>query len=658
MATEETLTGLPTYVGDRTHYLAQLKTLDLSVILANAQRLVTNTFVFDRPWEMEPCTTPVRFEDTIDWQHIQAGDPEWMFMLNRHGFFPDLAIAYLATGQEKYLISLKAMWRSWLATQGDGERNRATTWRPLDVGLRLKNWVKTLDILRCAPEAALEPELTAAITQSLRRQCEFLLNHHAANELLSNWLILTFHGVYITSLYLNEVPHAQRWHDEALALLHECITLQLQPDGLHWEQAFMYHHEVLITLAEAILVGQRNGDEAGVALLRPALVKMFAASLAMTPPDAQQLAAGDSDVERLTGVQNFARLVLTKPLKTLGNAEDQRVLFELYGAFPPTVVQQPHQQPEDAVLATSGHTFVRSSQKADATFLHFKNGFVGSGHGHADLLHVDLMVHGRPLLVDSGRYTYRVDDPKRQAYKAATAHNTLIVDGTEFTQQKRAWGTFTVADQVQLPQRVNQPIDLIQGMHLGYFPKAVVGRQIIYLKPDLFVFFDWAKPSAPLTMTRQFHFAPGVSATVDGQAVTTRDATGVLAEWTFLTDETLRLAPTTCSPRYNQEVATTELIATGSFSDQGSLPLVIDCQARSLTLTSPTVFDMDGRPVSPQFVRAVKIQVNAAEDWLIIANLFEQANSRKLLVVEGTPVFGKTVVCHRVAGHVTTTVLQ
>lgn len=48
------------------------------------------------------------------------------------------------------------------------------------------------------------------------------------------------------------------------------------------------------------------------------------------------------------------------------------------------------------------------------TWIHFRAGSLGGGHGHADLLHVDVYHGGEAVLTDAGRGTY-VDGGLRRA---------------------------------------------------------------------------------------------------------------------------------------------------------------------------------------------------------------------------------------------------
>ena len=70
--------------------------------------------------------------------------------------------------------------------------------------------------------------------------------------------------------------------------------------------------------------------------------------------------------------------------------------------------------------------FFRSSWEEDSHFTYLKCGPLGSGHGHADLTHISLYYRGRPVLADSGRYSYVEEEPLRPFLKSAQAHNVCV----------------------------------------------------------------------------------------------------------------------------------------------------------------------------------------------------------------------------------------
>src|SRR5690606_28347458 len=63
------------------------------------------------------------------------------------------------------------------------------------------------------------------------------------------------------------------------------------------------------------------------------------------------------------------------------------------------------------------------------------------GHAHADTLSFELSVHGERMLVNGGTSTYE-NGPDRWRQRGTAAHNTVVVDGEDSSEE---WAAFRVA---------------------------------------------------------------------------------------------------------------------------------------------------------------------------------------------------------------------
>ena len=96
-------------------------------------------------------------------------------------------------------------------------------------------------------------------------------------------------------------------------------------------------------------------------------------------------------------------------------------------------------------FATGGYHVQRSGwgdrgrAYADERWCIFDCGPLGDGgHGHYDLLSLEIAAGGRPLILDPGRYTYDEQEPNlRHWFKGTAAHNTVVVDGLDQTPYRR-----------------------------------------------------------------------------------------------------------------------------------------------------------------------------------------------------------------------------
>lgn len=94
-------------------YMKKREEAEAEELLIRAGELMDQTFVFADKWDMEPCREPYTLTE-MKWQRTPNGDPEWIFMLNRHDYLHKLMMAYYLTGNEAYTDKLKWYLFHWM----------------------------------------------------------------------------------------------------------------------------------------------------------------------------------------------------------------------------------------------------------------------------------------------------------------------------------------------------------------------------------------------------------------------------------------------------------------------------------------------------------------------------------------------------------------
>ncbi len=167
----------------------------------------------------------------------------------------------------------------------------------------------------------------------------------------------------------------------------------------------------------------------------------------------------------------------------------------------------------------SGNWYLRSDWGRNADYLHVRCGGLGGGHGHFDKLHIDLVVNGEDFLMDAGRYTY-VAGKERFRLKSAAAHNTVTVDGREYTHCLDAWGVSGLGMAVN-PGYCKQKgkYTYIQCGHTGYMQQGVlVNRKILAIGTKTYIICDEFYGNGEHCYSQHFHMAPECHASVkEGQ---------------------------------------------------------------------------------------------------------------------------------------------
>lgn len=484
---------------------------------AIADDVCANRFLFRDHWEMERTNVPVQFgpeEKDIDWALIPAGDPEWIYAMNRHTSFVNLARAWLLTGDERYAQKYARLIEDWIDRVPLTGESRNDTWRSLEAGLRCENWLRALELLAGSgvPGAALRQKIETC----LRRHGGYLAAASNTFHRLSNWGVLQDHGLFLLGVYFDRAD----WRQLALSRLDENLHHAVFGDGSQWEQSPMYHCEVLHNALDVVLVGRK----AGVPLPAPftdAVHRMCRALAAWVKPDGRLPMQSDSDdMDARDLLAAGALLFEDGALRALAG---DALLPENLWDFGPEAAARYAALPADpaargsAALPDSGNYMLRGAQGAWA---HMHCGCLGSGHGHADLLHLDAGIAGEDVLIDSGRYTY-VDSEIRRQLKLPAAHNTTRVDGQDFSECVDSWGYSRLAVPLKGEYRFTPEADYVSGLHLGYLDRgALAGRKAVFLKDrGLLVIFDQLYSASGHLFEQYFHFGAGTVTPADGGAL-------------------------------------------------------------------------------------------------------------------------------------------
>lgn len=479
----------------------QLSEKEKKVLLERAQAFSNQQFLFQEPWDMERSQKPEFFPEEIQWTHIPDQDPEWMYMLNRHGFFQLYAQAYLLFEEDTYFFSFLQQLTDWLSKNPLRSENHWTTWRTIDAGIRLRNWMKSLEIFLQHP--SFPAELFAELIISIATHLTYIQEALQENRLQTNWIILEMNGSYLAAAFFSELKVSTTILEKIERLLPAAAENQVTKEGLHWEQSYQYHNEVLLKLSEMELIAKRNQRPFPQKVTK-VIKKMAQATSNFCKPDGTQAAYGDSDVEELRDLLLYLEQYFPERLINVSKEPNRFGLF----SSGPSYLKRPEKGKclQSFAFKESGVYLLKEPK--EAVHVQFKCGFLGHGHGHDDLLHVDLYAH-EDILVDSGRYSY-AENHQRLAFKQAMAHNTLIVDHCSFQAHSNPWSAKKVAQPVNAHHFFSKTFDFVEGGHLGYFQLSdpvFVNRKLCYLKPDILVVSDEVKTSGYHEYQQLFHLA-------------------------------------------------------------------------------------------------------------------------------------------------------
>lgn len=350
-------------------------------------------------------------------------------------------------------------------------------WDPYPLSRRITNWVMWLQ------SEVRETQFRRRIEESLAAQAEWLRQsvewHLLGNHILANAKALVLAGVYFDGVA------AERWLHDGLEILRTQLKEQILDDGGHFELSPMYHALLLEDLLDLVnasrafpnLLGTDSPSWSAVA------GKMLGWLGQMTHPSGEIAYFNDSVsgmAAELSALQDYAaRLGL---------------------------------QPEVIPLGASGYFRLH----AGCTSVLFDAGPVGPeyqpGHGHCDLLALEISHGGQLLIGNTGVSTYE-PGALRLVERRTAAHSTVRVDGEE---QSQVWGSFRVARRAHVLARKSDGRSWAEASHNGYrkLNGGVIHRRRVEVEEGLVIVRDWIEGAGVHQIEMYWHLMPGAAVEV------------------------------------------------------------------------------------------------------------------------------------------------
>lgn len=624
---------------------------DVQHILRIADEVSNQTFLFDLPWDMERTFIPYTFEDEINWDYSANGDEEWTFMLARHRYMVCLGQAYSLTHDEKYALTFVRLAEHFIDHAKLTPEAHKTTWRTIDSAIRIENWIKAYNHMKDSIHFtdAFKDKLFA----SLIEHGDYLHHYHDTFRTLSNWGVLQYNGLLLLGLFMPNHPQSSSFIQTALRHLTTQAKMQVMDDGAHWEQSPMYHNEVLHCYLNVVHMAKINHLELPAVILEKTKAMCYA-NLYWAKPNHHQVIQSDSDDTDVRDlITKGASLFADPVLKFAGYDKlDFEAAWDLGLDAINTYQELPSTAPSvtSIALADSGNYYLRDSWNENANFMHFRCGTLGSGHGHADLLHIDLAAHGEDILIDSGRYTY-LNTKERLDLKSSSAHNTTTIDQLPFSECTDSWGYGQLAKYVKGDFIIKENYEMVSGSHLGYMNLPNGGiyttRKVIYIKPDIFVIVDAFYGQGVHTYEEHFHFNNEGSLSVGKEII----YTGAKAHASLICvspDTSCQVLDSQLSKHYNNMESNQKIKFSRNGDGFTSILSVISTDSvdspEPFTATKvPVSFASKGSYLRDDQVEAIRITKGSKEYTVIICHN-EVIGGVDLLVANGHEGYGEVMV--------------
>ena len=365
-----------------------------------------------------------------------SSDAKVPWELSRGHQLLTLARAARLFEDERFASEFEAQLGAWLDANPPGYGINWTN--TMEVALRSVNWVwgvRTLEAWRPVSDG-LRKRLSASLQAHARH---IRLNPEGSPHLRSNHFLAGMLGLLVLGWALPGDPHADAWYGLARDALQREIRVQVLPDGVGFEASTSYHGLSLEMLLIAKHVGELAGRPfSGAYNLR--LSQMLAVSRAIRLATGRTPLFGDGDSGRVLPA-GFDRPPSQDEILWLGAAllgggqpleapPGEEVAWNL-GLSRWRDVHQVKPAPVPPSAFPSGGLYVLRGGGAQAVV---RCGGVGQngngGHSHNDQLSYEFAT-SRPLIIDSGTYSYTFDPVARNRFRGTAAHNGVMIDGIE-----------------------------------------------------------------------------------------------------------------------------------------------------------------------------------------------------------------------------------
>lgn len=614
-------------------------------IIETCDLLCKNTFIFNHKWDMEVCKIPYTFSEEIIWNKIPFEDPEWTFMLNRHKFWVYLAKAYALTSEEKYFDTFISQVNSWIDTVDVFKDEYFNCSRTIEIGIRCLNWIKAIKIFKNS--SCNLNFIENKMIESLLYQCELLIKTYDDFRTLSNWGVMQNCGLISLALnYQEQHSILSQYLTIALERLEYQCKIQILPDGVHWEQSPMYHNEVLNCLLDIAFDFEKLNLDTPSFILS-SIRKLAYSNAYMKKPNHNQPMQGDSDETDLRDIITRSAYILKdQNLKYFGyNFVDFESIWDIGDSNISKYEELPTKKPNftSIALKESGNFYLRNSFEENSNYLWFRCGALGSGHGHGEHLHFDLVSNGEDFISDPGRFTYVEDNKDREFLKSCFAHNTTIVDNLPFSKFNGAWGIVESALTLNTHHSFNTTFDFVEGGHLGYVSlesPVVTNRKILYLKNDLWIIIDEFLTEGAHEYSQIFNFYPDKKPTVDGLKAFIKGENSNLFMYWIDKNLNLNLKNSIFSTEYNKINSNFQLVS--SIKSNKSKTLFTVISSKELSIQEASVLRGDGSFVPSYEAQAIEITLTPNNKIIVFNSMIDINNQKKSYLIDNILLYGKT----------------
>jgi len=484
-------------------------------------------------WHLDPVSR-VR-APSVHWSKIDylnprvAGDHKVIWELNRQQWLVDLGAAWWLMRDDHYARGMIAALTQWMNAN---RPKRGVNWgSSLEVAFRAISWIWALEFLR--KSQLLGNETLARITKYLvmhgRHLERYLSTYFSPNTHLTGEAL----GLFYLGTYFPELTQAAAWRARGADILLDQLSQHVLRDGVYFEQSVHYHRYTIDFYTHLWLLDEANGGTLRVEIA-PQLDALLEHVQCLTRGDGTVPLLGDEDGGRLffldarplndlRGALAVGAVLCGRPdfafvagapsadsVWLLGPDANDRI--DAIGKLAPRYLSRGFEE--------GGVYVMRDGWSRESHHLVIDcgpHGAMNCGHAHADALAFELALHGEPVFVDPGTFTYTVDASARDAFRSTLAHNAVTIDGAGSSEPNGPfhWRRTASANVLAWRPQNGGRAAYFEGSHSGFeeLPSPVHYRRAVEFdtsKEPMIVLRDRFDCKASHTASLTFQCAPGI----------------------------------------------------------------------------------------------------------------------------------------------------
>jgi hypothetical protein len=463
----------------------------------------------DISWDEDTLTFANMNSYTFSWQGVATGsnwnlpnygtDVKYLNIHTRLNFVDDTMSVYKDTDDEKYAQGAIELLLDFIGDKGSAYGDNTEVpggySNNLATAYRVKRMLNAFNYL-VKNSASMDANACTAMLKNIWVLGNFL-NHPSSFNPGNNWGSTQSASLNQIAVTFPEFSSASAWESTSTTRLEQMFDSLLKRDGSYKEASTMYTGVGTSGFSAPLKFSELNGKTYSKTY-KDKLAQIYTYYMDTTLPDLGDAGYGDSDY-----TANHASY-----LSTAAGIYPDRNDFK-YVSTGGALGTAPDYTSK--VWRTKVEAVLRSGWDEDDLYMHINDG--NGNHGHHDNMGLIAYAYGKRLLIDSGRFAYIDEDPRRQWLVSTEAHNTIEIgnnNSNESVGQVKRFAT-------------TELYDFVEFKDTGAYTTANLSsnitqfRSVLFLKPNYWIVSDYLTDSgtASRTYEQKWHMLPDAAITLD-----------------------------------------------------------------------------------------------------------------------------------------------